>query len=98
MAITLTVRLSDSEQAKLTEILATTNPGLVGVAAKEWAEATMKAALRAEVIGLRQVDQREKDNAANRQRETADRDAWAVPTPPTPPDTLNGPTPPSPAP
>lgn len=46
MAVTLTIVLSDEEQAKLTEIASMIHPGATPAQIKKWAEKKAKAGLR----------------------------------------------------
>ena len=64
MAFTLTVEISDSEQARILEIAAVVVPDATPAQIKTWAERTMKKALRAEIVGRRRALWADAENEA----------------------------------
>jgi hypothetical protein len=78
MAITLSVNLTDAEQAKMVEMIQTIEPGLTAAQMKAWAEKAAKRALRHEIVQLYRHEQQ-------RQLETVWADDYVPPVYPPPP-------------
>ena len=78
MAVTLSIDLSDSEQAKLAEIAGLVAPGMSPAEVKAWAERTAKAALRAEVVDRYGAWRRDQENAARRTGDDELSVAWPL--------------------
>lgn len=79
MAITLSVALNDTEQARIVEVAALVAPNATPAQVKAWAEGVCKEALRVEVRRLALEAQREAENLARRSIDEAWTTDWPEP-------------------
>lgn len=76
MAVTLSVELTDDEQARLTSIAAQVAPNLTPQQLKTWAETQAKEGLRRKVVEVWADHQREAANTAVREAEANLQGSW----------------------